>query len=311
MRLVFMGTPSFAVPSLQRLLDDGHELAGVFTQPDKPSGRGYKLTPSPVKLLALQHDIAVFQPSSLKNDEALSLIKDLAPQLIVVVAYGKILPENILEVPEYGCVNVHGSLLPKYRGAAPIQWSVLNGERETGVSTMFMAQGLDTGDIILSEKAAVGEDETAGELYDRLSFVGAQCLAKTMALFASGKAVPHTPQNDAEASLAPMLNKEMAKINFDKTAAELHNLIRGLSPWPVAYTTYNGKRLKVHRACVAGGIQGGSAREILDEKRMIIACGTGALELLEVQEEGARRVSGAEFMNGHHIKKGECLNNGL
>ena len=306
MKIVFMGTPDFAVPCLQRLLDDGHEIAGVFTQPDKPKGRGYKLMPPPVKQLAEKHGLSVYQPTSLRGEDALALMQSLAPQLVVVVAYGKILPKELLQVPQYGCVNVHGSLLPKYRGAAPIQWSVINGDTETGVTTMFMAEGMDTGDIILTEKTPIEAGETSGELYERLSVIGAQCLARTIALFEGTTPVPRTPQNNSLATLAPMLNKAMAELHFSKTAQELHNLIRGLSPWPVAYTACRGKLLKVHKAQVAVGYSGKQG-EVLDDKRMIIACEGGAIELLEVQEEGAKRIPAVAFMNGKHIKKGEIL----
>lgn len=306
MRIVFMGTPGFAVPCLQRLIDDGHELAGVITQPDKPKGRGYALAPPAVKELALANGLAVYQPAGLRTDEAFELISGLAPELIVVVAYGKILPVNILDIPKYGCVNVHGSLLPKYRGAAPIQWSVINGDAEAGVTTMFMAQGMDTGDIILADKTALGAEETSGELYDRLEIMGADCLSRTVRLFEAGTPVPRTPQDEALATSAPMLDKTMAGLDFAKTAAELHNLVRGLSPWPVAHTSLRGKLLKVHRACAAQGFSG-DCGEVLDDKRMVIGCGGGALELLEVQEEGGKRMDAKAFMNGKHIKKGEVL----
>ena len=229
MRIVFMGTPDFAVPCLARLIADGHEIAGVFTQPDKPKGRGYKLAPPPVKELALANGLPVWQPEKLRDGTALAVLRELAPQLIAVVAYGRMLPKEILDLPEYGCINVHGSLLPKYRGAAPIQWSVLNGDLTAGVTTMYMAEGMDTGDMILSRSVPVGEDETSGELFDRLAVLGAEALSETVRLIAGGNA-PRTPQDDAQASRASMLTKEMAVIDWSKSAREVHNLIRGMNP---------------------------------------------------------------------------------
>lgn len=306
MKIVFMGTPDFAVPCLQRLIDMGQDIAGVFTQPDKPKGRGYQMMPPPVKELALKHNLPVFQPAKMRDGEALGIIKELAPDLIVVVAYGKILPKDILDAPKLGCINVHGSLLPKYRGAGPIQWSIINGEEVTGVTTMFMAEGLDTGDMILKMETPIGEEETAGELFDRLCIIGADCLEQTIKLFESGKPVPREVQDDAKSSYAPMLDKELSKLDFTKSARELHNLIRGVSPWPVAHTAFRGKLLKVHKARIAYDLTG-KAGTILDEKRMIVGCGDGAIELLEVQAEGAKRLPASDFMNGKRIQMGEQL----
>ena len=229
MRIVFMGTPEFAVPCLSRLISDGHAVAGVFTQPDKPQGRGYKLMPPPVKVCALENGLSVYQPAKMRDGQALALLKELSPELIVVVAYGKILPPDILELPPLGCVNVHGSLLPKYRGAAPIQWSVLNGDQTAGVTTMYMAEGLDTGDMILKRETPLGPDETSGELYERLAGLGAQALSETVRLIGEGCA-PRVPQDGALATHAPMLTKELARIDWTKPAAEVHNLIRGMNP---------------------------------------------------------------------------------
>ena len=274
MKIVFMGTPEFAESSLAALLSSRHQVIGVFTQPDKPKGRGYKLVPPPVKELAMAHSIPVYQPQKMRDGEALSILQELQPDLIAVVAYGKILPKEILELPKYGCINVHGSLLPKYRGAGPIQWSVINGEPVTGVTTMYMGEGLDTGDMILKKETPIGENETYGELHDRLKEIGAQAL----------------------------LDKKIAKLDFTKPAAELHNLIRGLSPWPVAHTTCNGKLLKVHRAILhdrdgsSGG--GNNPGAVIDRKKLIVACGQGSLELLEVQLEGGKRMSGEDFLRG-------------
>ncbi|HIZ54591.1 MAG TPA: methionyl-tRNA formyltransferase [Firmicutes bacterium] len=303
MKIVFMGTPDFAVPSLRVLIAAGHEVQAVYTQPDKPKGRGYKLTPPPVKVLAQENGIPVFQPQTLKDEEVQRQIAALAPDVIVVVAYGKILPQSILELPQYGCINLHGSLLPKYRGAAPIQWSILNGDSTSGVSTMYMAAGVDTGDVILSLETPIGENETADELYTRLSELGAPLLEKTLCLLASG-AAPRIPQDDADSSYAPMLTKEMGKIDFSKSDREVHNQIRGLSSWPCAYTIYQGKRLKVYRSSLIHECSGRPG-EILDHKRLIVACGTGAVEFLEVQYEGAKRMSGHDFLNGKQIQKGQ------
>ncbi|MEG2038489.1 MAG: methionyl-tRNA formyltransferase [Oscillospiraceae bacterium] len=304
MRIVFMGTPDFAVPVLQAIIDDGHEVAGVFTQPDKPQGRGYVMTPPPVKQLAAEHNIAVFQPEKMRDGQAFEILKQLEPQLVVVVAYGRILPKELLEIPPLGCINVHGSLLPKYRGAAPIQWSVINGDAVTGVTTMYMAEGLDTGDMILKKSIAIGEDETSGELYERLAVIGAECLRETLTLVTQGN-VPREVQQDECSSYAPMLKKEMGRLDFTKSAKEMHNLIRGMSPWPGAFTELDGKLLKVHSSSVAEGR--GKTGELLDNKRMIIACGDGAIELLEVQMAGAKRISGKQFLVGKQLKKGSVV----
>ena len=240
MKIVFMGTPEFAEASLQKLLETEHRIVGVFTQPDKPKGRGYKLVAPPVKELAFAHNIPVYQPQKMRDGTALTILQELQPDLIVVVAYGKILPREILELPRYGCINVHGSLLPKYRGAGPIQWSVINGEEITGVTTMYMGEGLDTGDMILKKETPIGENETYGELHDRLKEIGAQALVETIALIEEGKA-PREAQDDSLSSYAPMLDKQVARLNFSEDAKTLHNLIRGLSPWPVAHTTLDGK----------------------------------------------------------------------
>lgn len=298
MKIVFMGTPDFAVPSLERLIADGHEILGVFTQPDKPQGRGYKLVAPPVKQTALAHGLTVYQPAKMRDGEALGILKELQPQLICVVAYGKILPKEILELPELGCVNVHGSLLPKYRGAAPIQWSVIDGEPVTGVTTMYMAEGLDTGDMILKKETAIGENETYGELNTRLSEIGAEALSETVRLIGEGNA-PRTPQDDALSCYAPMLDKELAKLDFTKPAAQLHHQICGMNPWPVAYTMLDGKRLKVYRSQLAPAEAGsGKPGQVLSKKKFIVACGEGALELCEVQLEGSKRMDGAAFLNG-------------
>lgn len=304
MNIIYMGTPDFAVPSLQRILDDGHNVTSVFTQPDKPKGRGYKLMPPPVKELAEKYNIPVYQPLTLKDEELQNTIKEQNPDVIVVVAYGRILPKAVLDIPKYGCVNVHASLLPKYRGAGPIQWSVINGETVAGVTTMYMGVGLDTGDMILKAPTPIESEETAGELHDRLSRIGAQTISDTLKLIESGDA-PRIPQNDEESCYAPMLDKSIAELDFSKTAKELHNLVRGLSPWPVAFTRVDGKILKVHRAVIAAA--SGEEGTVVNDKRFIVACKNGALEFTEVQYEGGKRMSAEQFLRGHRIEKGTKL----
>ena len=249
-----MGTPDFAVPCLQALIDNGENVQAVFTQPDKPKGRGYKMLPPPVKSLALTYNIPVYQPLSLKKGEdaenALNILKDLSPDLIIVVAYGKILPKEILELPKFYCINVHASLLPRYRGAAPIQWCVLNGEKETGVTTMLMAEGLDTGDMLLKESVAIGDDETASELHDRLSAVGAELLIKTISAV-KVDTITREKQEDSLSNYASMITKDMCPIDFSLPAQQIHNKIRGLSASPCAVTMLNGKRLKIFKSTMS------------------------------------------------------------
>ena len=304
MNIVFMGTPDFAVPCLQKLLDAGYPVTGVFTQPDKPKGRGYKLVPPHVKELAMAHDIPVFQPNSLRNDESFEMVKSCAPDLIVVVAYGKILPKRVLELPKYGCINVHASLLPRYRGAGPIQWAILNGESETGITTMYSGEGLDTGDMLEQVKTPIGENETADELYTRLSKMGAETLLVTLQKL-EADALLRTPQDDSLSCYAPILDKSLCPIDFNKTAWEIHNQIRGLSSWPAATTTYKGKRLKVYESRLVS--RNGQPGEILDTKRFIVACKEGAVELVSVQYEGGRRMDGDAFLRGRPPVPGEKL----
>ena len=302
-RIVFMGTPDFAVPCLARILEEGYPVAGVFTQPDKPVGRRQVLTPPPVKALALERGLPVWQPAKLRDGAALELLRSLAPDLVVVVAYGRILPRELLDCPPLGCVNVHGSLLPKYRGAAPIQWTVLNGEKEAGVTTMYMAEELDAGDTILSLSTPVGEEETSGELFDRLAPLGAECLSRTLALFWGGERPAGHPQDHAAATLAPMLDKAMGEMDFSLPARRLHDLVRGLNPWPSAWTAAEAKRLKVHRARVLReeGVEAPPGT-VLPGEGLAVACGSGVLELLEVQPEGKGRMPGPAFLLGHPVR---------
>lgn len=299
MRLVFMGTPQFAVPVLARLIQDGHEIPAVYTQPDKPVGRGHRMSMPPVKALALEKGIPVRQPVKLRDGAVAEELRQMDLDAAVVVAYGRILPPDVLAAPKYGCVNLHASLLPRHRGAAPIQWSILSGDSVTGVTSMLMDEGMDTGDILLQCQTPIGPDETADELSERLCGMGAQCIAETLALLEAGTA-ERIPQDDSLATRAPMLTKEMGKIDFTRPAGDIHNQVRGLSGWPAAYTTFEGKLLKVRRTRVAGGMTGRPG-EVLDSKRLIVACGTGALELCEVQLEGKQTVSGEAFLNGHRI----------
>ncbi len=305
MRIVFMGTPDFAAAILQRLIDTGRNVVGVFSQPDKPVGRKQIIMPTAVKTVALEHNIPVYQPAKLRDGEALAIMQELKPDLTVVAAYGKILPKDILDVAPLGNVNVHGSLLPKYRGSAPIQWSVINGDKVTGITTMYMAEGMDTGDMIMKFELPIGEDETAGELFDRMAELGAESIEKTLELFDNGE-VKSEPQNEEEATYAPMLKKEMGEIDFGKTAEEIHNLVRGLNPWPTAYTFLDGKSVKVHEAKACEGFSGKEG-ELLDEKKFIVGCKNGAVEFITVQPEGKNKMSGADFIRGRRLEKGTAF----
>ena len=304
MKIVFMGTPEFAVPCLEALIHDGNEVAAVFTQPDKPKGRGYTLTPPPVKVCALSHEIPVFQPDTLKDGEALNMLQELAPEMIVVVAYGKILPKAILDLPPLGCVNVHASLLPEYRGAAPIQWAVIDGKKQTGVTTMYMDVGLDTGDMLMKAALDIGEDETADELHDRLSALGAELIVRTVHAAAAGTLV-REKQDDSRSCYASMLTKELSAVDFSKSAKQVHDLVRGLNSWPSASALLNGKRIKLHRTRVTQG--SGRPGQVLSLRPLVVACGEGAVELLEVQPEGKKKMTAQAFLNGLHDAKAEEL----
>lgn len=306
MKIVFMGTPDFAVPTLLRLLQDGHEVCGVFTQPDKPKGRSGALQPPPVKATAMEHDIPVYQPVSMKTEETLELLRQLAPELIIVVAYGKLLPKAVLDLPKYGCINVHASLLPKYRGAAPIQWSMVNGEAVTGVTTMFMDVGLDTGDMLQKAETPIAENETAEELHDRLSLMGAELCSETICALQQGT-LTRTKQDDSLSCYAPMLTRALSPIDWTKNARQIHNQIRGLYPWPGAETVFAGKRLKIHSAKLAED-RSGKPGEILSELPLIVACGDKtAIELTEIQYEGGKRMKTADFLRGHRMEVGTML----
>lgn len=305
MRIVFMGTPDFAVPSLQALIDAGHEVCAVYTQPDKPQGRKQILTAPPVKTLAIEHDIPVFQPNTLKNEDEQARLRELAPEVIIVVAYGKLLPKAVLDIPPHGCINVHGSLLPRWRGAAPIQWAVIAGDEMAGVTTMQMAEGLDTGDMLLTYETKVGEKETAGELFDRLAQSGAELLTETLVKLDE---ITPRPQDDAQSCYAHMLDKQMAVIDWSKSAHEIDCLIRGLNPWPIALTTLSGERLKVFAAeKAAGNGEPGTVLEADPKKGLTVACGEGALRLTEIQLVGGKRMKATDFLRGHSLEVGVKL----
>lgn len=305
MRIVFMGTPDFAVPSLQALIDAGHDVCAVYTQPDKPQGRKQILTAPPVKTLALEHDIPVFQPNTLKSEDEQARLRELAPEVIIVVAYGKLLPKAVLDIPPHGCINVHGSLLPRWRGAAPIQWAVIAGDEMAGVTTMQMAEGLDTGDMLLTYETKVGEKETAGELFDRLAQSGAELLTQTLVKLDE---ITPRPQDDAQSCYAHMLDKQMAVIDWSKSAHEIDCLIRGLNPWPIALTTLSGERLKVFAAeKAAGNGEPGTVLEADPKKGLTVACGEGALKLTEIQLVGGKRMKATDFLRGHAIEVGTKL----
>lgn len=301
MNIIFMGTPEFSVPCLERLIQDGHTVSLVVTQADKPKGRGQKLMPPPVKECAVQHNIPVLQPRSLRDAETQEILRSYAPDLIVVVAYGKILPKEVLELPPHGCINVHASLLPRYRGAAPIQWAVINGEEESGVTTMYMDVGLDTGDMLMKASCPIPTEMTAGELHDRLSEIGADVLSRTLVALQDGT-LTRTPQNDDESCYASMLDKSLCAMDFSKTATQLHNQVRGLHPWPVATVQQGGKRLKIHRTRVAGKTDV-AAGSIVSTDPLVVACGEGtALEICEVQAEGGKRMDAAAYFRGHPVE---------
>ncbi|MBE6732780.1 MAG: methionyl-tRNA formyltransferase [Ruminococcaceae bacterium] len=305
MRIVFMGTPDYSVKTLEALLKAGHEIVGVYAQPDKPVGRKRILTPPPVKVYAEEKGIPVFQPNTLKDDAVFEELKSLAPELIVVVAYGKILPERILNIAKYGCINGHASILPKYRGASPIQWCIVQGETETGVTIMYMDKGMDTGDIIEIERVKIGDDETADELFDRLSYVSADLTVATIEKIANGTA-KRTKQDESKATYAPILTKDMAQIDFTKTAWEVKNAVRGFNSWPCAYFFLDGKRVKVLKADVENITTNKECGTVICcDNKLLIACGEGTvLSLLEVQPEGSKAMNIATMLNGRKIPVG-------
>lgn len=302
-----MGTPDFSVPCLEELIKN-EEVVGVFTQPDKPKGRGYELTPPPVKVCAQNHNIPVFQPTSMRDGKALEIINTLNAELIIVVAFGKILPKEILTSVKYGCINIHASLLPRLRGSAPIQWSIINGESETGVSSMQMDEGVDTGDWYIKKSLPISQNMNAGELHDALSVLGASLLTETVNLLKENKLEPHE-QDDSLSSYAPMLSKELCPIDFSDTAQNIHNKIRGLYPWPVAVTKLNGKVLKVQESRLSDIKTEETAGTVISlDGGICVACGDGKTVLLKtIQLEGKKRMNYSDFLRGHPIEKGTIL----
>lgn len=302
-----MGTPDFSVPCLEELIKN-EEVVGVFTQPDKPKGRGYELTPPPVKVCAQNHNIPVFQPTSMRDGKALEIINTLNAELIIVVAFGKILPKEILTSVKYGCINIHASLLPRLRGSAPIQWSIINGESETGVSSMQMDEGVDTGDWYIKKSLPISQNMNAGELHDALSVLGASLLTETVNLLKENKLEPHK-QDDSLSSYAPMLSKELCPIDFSDTAQNIHNKIRGLYPWPVAVTNLNGKVLKVQESMLSDINTEETAGTVISlDGGICVACGDGKTVLLKtIQLEGKKRMNYSDFLRGHPIEKGTIL----
>ena len=310
MKVVFMGTPDFAEVTLKKLYDSDADVCAVFTQPDKPKGRGYKLIPPPVKVLALEHGTPVYQPKSLKTDaeEYMKVLKDIAPDVIVVAAYGKILPKEVLELPKYGCVNVHASLLPEYRGAAPIQRSIYDGKAETGITIMQMGECLDTGDILSQESTAIGENETSAELFGRLAVLGADLLVKTLGELAEGSITP-VVQDESRATYAEKITKEMSAIDFTQPVERIHKQICALSDSPCAFCSLDGKRVKVyHSEIVSREKPDAAAGEFVGAKRFDVACSDGVIRFTEIQAEGGKRMPDKAYLNGKPVKAGTLLN---
>ena len=307
MKIVFMGTPDFAVPSLKALVEAGYDVAAVVTQPDKPKGRGKSLLPTPVKEEALLHEIPVYQPQRVKNNrEFLDTLREIAPDVIVVAAFGQIIPRDVLELPKYGCINIHASLLPKYRGAAPIQQAVIDGEKESGVTIMQMGEGLDTGDMISKIVIPLEKEETGGSLFAKLAQAGAELLIKTLPSIEQGTAVWEKQPEESPTPYAAMINKKMGLMDFHKSAVELERLVRGLNPWPSAYTFVNGKTLKVWKCRADEKCSGETPGTVIltDNEGIHVACKDGILILTEVQLEGKKRMDAEAFLRGYHIEAG-------
>ena len=301
MRVVFMGTPDIAATCLEKIIADGFEVVGVYTQPDRPKNRGHKLMASPVKEVALANNLPVFQPENFKDPETIEQLRQLRPDICAVVAYGQLLPQSVLDVPGRGCINIHASVLPKYRGSAPYQWAVLDGLKETGVTAMYLIKKMDAGDIIEISRTPIGQDETAGELLDRLAVLGADLLSKTLGRFAAGE-VAAIPQNEDEVSYAPMLDKSMCPIDWSKTAQQVHDKVRGLHPWPVATMELKGQKFKVHATAIVDG--SGTPGQILGLTKtgLRIACGEGAVEIRSLQAEGGKRMAAPDYFRGHPLE---------
>ena len=298
-----MGTPDIAATCLKKILADGFNVVGVYTQPDRPKGRGMKLVFPPVKEVAMAHDIPVFQPESFREDETVEQLKALRPDVVAVVAYGRVLPQKVLDILPNGFINIHASVLPQYRGSAPYQWAVLHGLAETGVSAQFMVRELDAGAVVGVSKTPIGPDETAGELLDRLAVLGGELLSQTLAKYRSGQLIPQM-QNEAEVTYAPMLDKSMCPIDFTKTAQQVHNQVRGLHPWPVATTQIQGKRFKIHATCPVAETTDAAPGTVLGLSKtgLRIACGEGIIEIRQLQAEGGKRMAAPDYFRGHPLE---------
>ena len=308
MRVVFMGTPDFSVPTLEKIIEAGHEVIGVVTQPDKAKGRGKKVLFPPVKEMALAHDLPVYQPRRARDPEFIEEMKTLNPDVMVVVAFGQILPKAILDIPKYGCINVHASLLPKYRGAAPIQWAVIRGEKVSGVTTMQMDVGLDTGDMPLKKEVLLDEEETGGSLHDKLSTLGGDLLIETLKKIEAGDIHPEKQDDSQAGEYARMLDKNLGRIDFSMPAVEIERLIRGLNPWPSAFTSYNGKTMKLWKAKAENGGQGVPGQVIhVDKNSFTVQTGQGTLQILELQMEGKKRMDAGAFLRGCPLETGTML----
>lgn len=309
MKIIFMGTPDFAVPSLEMLINEGYEVLAAVTQPDKPKGRGNKLAAPPVKELAVKHNINILQPEKIKTPEFIEQIRALGPDLLITAAYGKILSKALLDVPALGCINVHGSLLPAYRGAAPIQWAVIKGETRTGITTMFTDAGIDTGDMLLKSELEIGPDMTVGELHDKMAVLGAQVLKATLEELKNGT-LKRTPQDDSVSSYAPMMSKELGLIDWNKTAGQIHNLVRGTDPWPGAYTFLKGDRMRVWKTKLthekgSGHNQGKIIK--IDSEGILVECSDDCILIKEIQFDSSKRMSVSDYIRGHQIDTGEKL----
>ncbi len=304
MRVVFMGTPDIAATCLKKVLEEGFEVVGVYTQPDRPKGRGMKMIYSPVKEVALANNLPVYQPENFREDATVQELADLQPDVVAVVAYGRILPQKVLDIPKCGCINIHASILPQYRGSAPYQWAVLNGEKETGVTAQHMVREMDAGDVIDVAKTPIGENETAGELLDRLAVLGAQLLCKTLSRVQSGDKCCGCPQNPADVTFAPMLDKTMCPIDWRKTALQVHDHVRGLHPWPVATAEIAGTKFKIHSTVVVPGKNGALPGTVLalTKTGLQIACGEGAVEIRSLQAEGGKRMAAPDYFRGHPLE---------
>lgn len=302
MRVVFMGTPDIAATCLKKIIADGFEVVGVYTQPDRPKNRGMKLAFSPVKEVALSVDIPVYQPENFREDADVETLRELKPDVVAVVAYGRILPQRVLDIPSLGCINIHASILPSYRGSAPYQWAVLDGQKETGVTAMYLCREMDAGDMIDVSKTPIGKNETAGELLDRLAVLGADLLSKTLSSIERGEST-RTAQDSEKATYAPMLDKSMCPIDFTKTAQQVHNQVRGLHPWPVATMELQGQRFKIHQTVITEG--SGAPGEILGLTKtgLKVACGTGAVEIRSLQAEGGKRMNAPDYFRGHPLEE--------